>query len=355
LYSSAHRGFGNGSMGGATSAILSGSFLCQPDDVVGNICRASCSTDGIPALEISDPTRSRFYLGKYQRGFLRGEGTQAKVFRCSDEATKEEVAIKVFDRARRRAPTTYAQEVAMLKMCEKGSPNLLPMLDSFEDGNSLCIVFPLYAGHLLGALKVASPSNDERRVSAGLEDFVVRSLILQVHDAVSFLHSKCILHRDVKAQNILVDRADITEETTVILCDLGLAVELPCGEMLNKTAGTRKYWAPELFKKKYWHAVDIFALGVLTYLLIIGHYPFANEDATIHLDLFDRSLSSIVSAEALLFLRCVLEKNPKKRESAVELEKNAWIAFGSVSRKSEISSSTTTTDVPSEYSERAIA
>ena len=98
--------------------------------------------------------------------------------------------------------------------------------------------------------------------------------LLQIIDAVSYLHKRCIIHRDLKLGNIFLD-----ENLEVKVGDLGLAAQLNEPNERKKTmCGTPNYIAPEILqsndKRAYSYEVDIWAIGVITYTMLIGKAPF---------------------------------------------------------------------------------
>merc|ERR1740117_1386330 len=95
----------------------------------------------------------------------------------------------------------------------------------------------------------------------------LKRVLRQALSGTLHLHRSNIVHRDVKAHNLLTDLLDLGDpECRVVLADFGLARRLELGRHLTAQVGTRKYWAPELYERKYTHNVDCFALGVVMFL-----------------------------------------------------------------------------------------
>ncbi|XP_040597038.1 sperm motility kinase X-like [Mesocricetus auratus] len=104
-----------------------------------------------------------------------------------------------------------------------------------------------------------------------LEESEVRRLFTQILLAVEYCHSNHIAHRDIKANNILLDsRGDAK------LCDFGLAANVTPGQLLKDFCGTLLYCAPELFAEEAYdaYATDMWSLGVLLFLMVVGRFPF---------------------------------------------------------------------------------
>ncbi|MBW04796.1 Calcium/calmodulin-dependent protein kinase type 1B, partial [Eschrichtius robustus] len=100
-------------------------------------------------------------------------------------------------------------------------------------------------------------------------------LVGQVLGAVSYLHSLGIVHRDLKPENLLY--ATPFEDSKIMVSDFGLS-KIQAGNMLGTACGTPGYVAPELLEQKpYGKAVDVWALGVISYILLCGYPPFYDE------------------------------------------------------------------------------
>jgi len=132
----------------------------------------------------------------------------------------------------------------------------------------------------------------------------------------------------VKSHNVFIDRLDVRDtRCRLVLGDLGLARRLEPGKFLCAQVGTRKYWAPELYDKRYSHVVDVFALGVLLFLAISATYPYLDEEQTRTRDVFAEEGKVLNSLQdgAHSFLSQLLQKDPSKRPSCKDLNRHAWI------------------------------
>jgi len=319
---------GSASSSASQAAAVLGSGFC-----VGNL----------PGNSIGSASKRR----KYQLGDLLGRGAQAKVRLCQDETTGQELAVKVFDRTKKKGAVAFQREVSIWKAFGE-SPHLMHILDSFTDRYSAYIVMEKYAGHLQAANKHVRAG----REGDVLPDAALQSVISQTLSGILHLHNHNIVHRDVKAQNVLVDHMDFRKlGTKAVLSDFGLATPLAAGEFLTKTAGTRKYWPPELFDKKYTHVVDIFALGVLLFLMATGKYPF-DEQTVRTRDVFAEGVVPVtLSEEVKQLLRRTLERNPEKRPTALDLANTPWLLLQQESRsssKKESNNAEVSTDISSE-------
>jgi len=160
-------------------------------------------------------------------------------------------------------------------------------------------------------------------------------MIYNLANALSYLHSLNIVHRDVKPENLLIcEHEDGTK--SLKLGDFGLAVQIEDGEKLYSVCGTPTYVAPEILAETgYGKEVDIWAAGVITYILLCGFPPFANEENDQDL-LFDQILSASfeftkpfwdsISQSAKELITNMLEVDPSKRYTAYEVMQHQWVA-----------------------------
>jgi len=104
-----------------------------------------------------------------------------------------------------------------------------------------------------------------------LNESEVKLIFKQLVDGVSYLHKNNIAHRDLKLENILID-----DNKNIKVIDFGFSLVTPRNKPLNVCCGTPSYMAPELIAKKnyYGHLVDIWALGILLFVLLSGYFPF---------------------------------------------------------------------------------
>lgn len=160
-------------------------------------------------------------------------------------------------------------------------------------------------------------------------------LIMQILAAVRYIHSKGIVHRDLKLENFLFDHTGPDAELKMI--DFGLSKHFKSGDTHHEPVGTRYTIAPEVLRGSYDEKVDIWAVGVITYLLLSGDAPFGGccegEDVK---DIRRRILNADfafepkeywthVSPQAKAFIKKLLVSDPKKRPTAGECQHSEWL------------------------------
>jgi len=104
-----------------------------------------------------------------------------------------------------------------------------------------------------------------------LDEEEAKVVFKQLAEGLQYLHKNNIAHRDMKLENILID-----EEHNVKIIDFGFSLVTPRTKPLNLCCGTPSYMSPELMARKnyYGHLVDIWALGIILYILVVGIFPF---------------------------------------------------------------------------------
>ena len=104
-----------------------------------------------------------------------------------------------------------------------------------------------------------------------LDEEEAKVIFKQIAEGLQYLHQKNVAHRDMKLENILID-----EEGNVKIIDFGFSLVTPKTKPLNVCCGTPSYMSPELMARKnyYGHLVDIWALGIILYILVVGVFPF---------------------------------------------------------------------------------
>ncbi|OCF41494.1 CAMK/CAMKL/PASK protein kinase [Kwoniella heveanensis CBS 569] len=164
------------------------------------------------------------------------------------------------------SPSTSIKSDRSEPSSASGHPNIGKLLDFFEDREFYYLVMPRFGTGLdLFDHVESSPS--------GLDPFEVRSLIGQLADAVRFLHANGIVHRDIKDENVILDGSGRCQ-----LIDFGSAAHWRPGKRWDTFSGTLHYASPEILRGEMYGGKeqDIWALGVVGYVLLVGETPFSD-------------------------------------------------------------------------------
>ncbi|XP_076650736.1 cyclin-dependent kinase 2 [Halictus rubicundus] len=181
-----------------------------------------------------------------------GEGTYGVVYKAKDKLTGKLVALKKIrlETESEGVPSTAIREISLLKKLHH--PNIVQLFDVVDGDKHLYLVFEFLQQDLKKLLD---------SVKGGLDQALVKSYLFQLLNAISFCHLRCILHRDLKPQNLLIDR-----EGHIKLADFGLArtFGVPVRTYTHEII-TLWYRAPEILlgTKLYSNAVDVWSLGCI--------------------------------------------------------------------------------------------
>lgn len=239
----------------------------------------------------------------------------------SSSSKQEFFAVKHIDK--RRAGQKGLREVfgEVETMTLLNHPNIVHLEETYQDENSLFIVMEFVAGgELHKALKRAGRFSEQQ----------TRRITMNLLFAVDYIHQKGIVHRDLKPANCLLTEEG---ELSLKIADFGFAVMAGSESCLTSFCGTTAYMAPEiLLDMPYGKPVDIWAIGVIVYLLLSGDYPFVSS-AGVELTeeiceghfTFDGPTWKEVSPGAKDFISRCLVVDASKRMTVRDALKHLWI------------------------------
>lgn len=241
-----------------------------------------------------------------------------------NKKTGKKVAIKIMSKKEMKNEDLelVRSEIEILKICQH--PNIIQLYDVFENVDYFYITMEhCGGGDLYDYL---------RKRHFKLSEVHACNLIHKISAAIFYLHSYGIAHRDLKPENILM--TDSTEDADVRIVDFGLSKIIGPEEKCTEPYGTLTYVAPEiLLECPYTKAVDLWSLGVMTYLMLTSKLPFddANSEEEIARKVVESQPSySIkrwegISNEAKNFVQRLLERNVNKRMTIKEVLTHPWI------------------------------
>eukprot|EP00927_Polykrikos_kofoidii_P049770 TRINITY_DN43783_c0_g1_i1.p1 TRINITY_DN43783_c0_g1~~TRINITY_DN43783_c0_g1_i1.p1 ORF type:complete len:437 (-),score=62.30 TRINITY_DN43783_c0_g1_i1:35-1345(-) len=275
----------------------------------------------------SQPSRRRFpkhLVEIYDIETMLGSGAFSTVWRCRHRASGQVRAVKKID-ASELSPRDIAHEIALMKLLRH--PNVVRCYDVFLEANYVNIVVDIFVGgDLIDGL------NTHHKVRGRIRDAQLAYLARQMVASIAHVHSLCIVHRDIKGENFVLDRPDIGDtECIVALADFGTAIRLEPGATLTDQAGTRAYWAPEMWKGTgYDFSVDIWALGTTMFVLLNRQLPFnppTEENICREIDDCSKlfTVPSFASTLCKEFIVQCLSRDRKDRPSALEVARLPWM------------------------------
>jgi len=280
---------------------------------------------------------------------LRGSSTRSSTMRNNNSHNNSRnnsrnrriiLAVKSIDKSKIRRLDHLQREIQLLR--KMNHHNIIKMIDCYEDAERVHIITERYTGGELFDLihKKANAQTTTGCLSEKRAARIMKSLL----EAVSYLHDRDIVHRDIKLENILFEseKGSCEEEEdygddgddSIKLIDFGLSrrhkrdVDRP----MKNHVGTAYYMAPELLKGRYDRACDVWSLGTIAYIMLCGYPPFNGETDNEIFDAikydryeFSSSAWSNKSTGAKDFVRCLMKKDPRRRMTAREALEHPWI------------------------------
>ncbi|XP_070984651.1 MAP/microtubule affinity-regulating kinase 3-like isoform X3 [Oncorhynchus clarkii lewisi] len=260
------------------------------------------------------------HVGNYRLLKTIGKGNFAKVKLARHILTGREVAIKIIDKTQLNPNSLQKlfREVRIMKILNH--PNIVKLFEVIETERTLYLVMEYASGGEVFDYLVAHGRMKEKEA---------RAKFRQIVSAVQYCHQKRIVHRDLKAENLLLD-ADMN----IKIADFGFSNEFTMGNKLDTFCGSPPYAAPELFQGKKYDGpeVDVWSLGVILYTLVSGSLPFDGQNLK---ELRERVLRGkyripfYMSTDCENLLKRFLVLNPAKRGTLEQIMKDRWINAGS--------------------------
>ncbi|XP_058267839.1 calcium/calmodulin-dependent protein kinase type II subunit beta isoform X10 [Hemibagrus wyckioides] len=263
------------------------------------------------------------FTDEYQLYEELGKGAFSVVRRCVKLCTGQEYAAKIINTKKlsARDHQKLEREARICRLLKH--PNIVRLHDSISEEGFHYLLFDLVTGGELFEDIVAREYYSEADAS---------HCIHQILDSVNHIHQNDIVHRDLKPENLLL--ASKCKNAAVKLADFGLAIEVQGDQQAwFGFAGTPGYLSPEVLRKEaYGKPVDIWACGVILYILLVGYPPFWDEDQhklyqQIKAGAYDFPSPEwdTVTPEAKNLINQMLTINPAKRITAQEALKHPWV------------------------------
>ncbi|XP_044033823.1 calcium/calmodulin-dependent protein kinase type II subunit gamma-like isoform X14 [Siniperca chuatsi] len=267
------------------------------------------------------------FTDEYQLYEELGKGAFSVVRRCVKKSSGQEYAAKIINTKKlsARDHQKLEREARICRLLKH--PNIVRLHDSISEEGFHYLVFDLVTGGELFEDIVAREYYSEADAS---------HCISQILESVNHIHQHDIVHRDLKPENLLL--ASKMKGAAVKLADFGLAIEVQGDQQAwFGFAGTPGYLSPEVLRKDpYGKPVDIWACGVILYILLVGYPPFWDEDQhklyqQIKAGAYDFPSPEwdTVTPEAKNLINQMLTINPAKRITAEQALKHPWVCHRS--------------------------
>ena len=278
-------------------------------------------------LRLSQAARNSKLEDFYVLSERIGSGRFSDVFKALERSSSFEWAVKVIEKTRLSSEEheMLRSEVAIMRLLNH--PNVVQMKEVFEDKGKMYLIVELVEGGELF---------DRIRTKRVFTEFTAFHVTRQLLQTVKYLHEAGIVHRDIKPENILL--SDDSELPTIKLADFGLAKLVGTSECLLDGCGTLGYVAPEvLLEHPYGKQVDMWSVGVVTYLMLRGRLPFDSKEKFMLIEKtieaepdFPEDYWGKFTPYASDFVSKLLCKDPALRLTCDQALSHVWIRNGEV-------------------------
>lgn len=278
------------------------------------------------------------FNSKYELREELGVGSTSKCYKCIRKADGKEFACKVIDK--RHVEMKFAGlldqffiEINVLKTVRHS--NIISLEDTYETPDRIYMVMEIMKGGELFDYVVEKGTLSEEEASV---------LVRRITSAIAHMHSLNIIHRDLKPENLLLTNKGVRAEVKLI--DFGLAKVIMQDSVASSFLGTKGYLAPEMLQRhSYDKAIDMWALGVIVFVLLCGCLPFDDDSSRITSESAKKKFTlrfpkwaASLSPSAKDLLQKLLEVNPKLRLTADQALAHPWVTGRTVNPNSYLQS-----------------
>ena len=262
---------------------------------------------------------------KYKIVDKLGSGSFGKVFLAENKYTKEKVAMKEIKKSNKDllSDGEIKDEIDILKSLDH--PDIVRIIESFNTKDSYVLVTEYCEGGEL-----------YDQVRNQLSETQIAVIFKQLLSGLAYLHSHNIVHRDLKLENILIQEIEKSKTTgedlfNIKIIDFGTARIFDNNKKPQSIVGSSYYIAPEVLNQKYGKECDLWSVGVILYMFIVGHAPFDGCDdeeitGNIQKGIYkkDDKRWKKASKEVKDLIQKLLIYNPQKRLTALQALRHPW-------------------------------
>jgi len=251
-----------------------------------------------------------------------GKGSYGQVFRCQNKINGNVYACKKMSKKKIKNKDQFKTEINLLRATDH--PNIIKLYEIYEDNKYIYLIMEeCSGGEFFDSLAKRAK---EKKMYTEKE---CAKIFKQILEAVNYLHAHGVCHRDLKPENILF--SNVADDSCLKLIDFGLSKVIDGDKNLKGAVGTTFYMAPEVITGNYNEKCDIWACGVILYIMLCGKPPFYSQnEEELKKNIcsmkytFDYPEFKKVSQDAIDLIKKILVP-PEKRLSAAEILQTPWI------------------------------
>ena len=275
--------------------------------------------ESLPKLSANLSKIKTEMIGDYELGVEIGKGAYGVVRLGYHQHTHEKVAVKMYEKCNLMNPNRMKSVEREIKILNKlKHPNIIELKATIDTPTSVNLIFEYISGcSLLDYLK--------NRSSRRIEEYQARTFFKQLMHALDFCHSLGVTHRDIKLENILLD-----QKQNLKLIDFGFSTWIASERKVQLFCGTSSYMAPEIVSGKEYCGppTDIWAAGVLLFVMITGTFPFkasSNKELYSKIQRGSYVMPPTLTNEVKELIKKIFEHDPCRRPTAKEIIENKWV------------------------------
>ncbi|KAJ1309666.1 hypothetical protein OPQ81_006432 [Rhizoctonia solani] len=261
-------------------------------------------------------------LGEYEIIKNIGQGSFGHVKLAVHTLTGQKVALKYFSKIRIKSMKLGARvtrEIQYLRLLDH--PHIVKIYEVINTSTDIIMVIEFAGAELFDTLAEHGRLPEE----------TARSIFQQLVSAVAHSHKCKVIHRDLKPENILIDWSGPIPDVKVI--DFGLSNVMTDGDFLRTSCGSPCYACPEVISAKVYAGpeVDVWSIGVILYLMLVGRLPFEDENTQVLMDKICTGryyMPSDIPLDAANLIKGCIVVNPIKRLSMPEIMQHPWFLAG---------------------------
>ncbi|XP_051467858.1 serine/threonine-protein kinase DCLK3 [Apus apus] len=307
-----------------------GNIMCRESDVIRRektgerrVSKEDNKAQGLESTSRRYAIKNRTDVEKhYEIGRTIGDGNFAVVKECRHCDSKQIYAMKIVDKSKLKGKEDM-MESEILIIRSLSHPNIVSLIEVYETEAEIYLILEYVPGGDLFDAIIESVKFTEHDAAVMITDLC---------EALVYIHSKNIVHRDLKPENLLVQH-NADKSTTLKLADFGLAKQVT--KPIFTVCGTPTYVAPEILAEKgYGLEVDMWAAGVILYILLCGFPPFRSQERDQeelfkiiqlgHYEFLSPYWDNISAAAKDLITRLLIV-DPQKRYTARQVLQHPWI------------------------------
>ncbi|XP_044139393.1 calcium/calmodulin-dependent protein kinase type IV-like isoform X1 [Bufo gargarizans] len=277
----------------------------------------TCKPEDIYWIEGSERENGlgHFYILKQELG----SGATSTVFKCEEKGTQKSYAAKTIKKTIDKK-IVRTEIGALLRLSH---PNIIKLKEIFETPSQIILILELVTGGELFDRIVERGYYSERDAAC---------VVQQILEAVTYLHANGVVHRDLKPENLLY--ADMSPNSLLKIADFGLSKIIDDQTAMKTACGTPGYCAPEILRgSPYGPEVDLWSIGVITYILLCGFEPFfdVRGDQYMYSRILTRDFKFLspwwdeISLNAKDLVQKLIVLDPRKRLTTSQALQHPWV------------------------------